>query len=206
MFAELPLFPDQASTMAHRVDNLLFFLLAVTGSVGLVVTLLIIIFAIKYRRRSEQERTPRILGSVKLELFWTLVPLGIFMVMFVWGASVFTAAVRPPDDAIEIYVVGKQWMWKVQHPGGQREINALHVPIGKPVKLTLISEDVIHDFAVPAFRLKVDVLPGRYVTTWFQATKIGTFHLFCDQYCGTNHSGMVGDVIVMKEEDYDRWL
>jgi cytochrome c oxidase subunit 2 len=206
MFAEIPLFPDQASTTAHRVDNLLFFLLAVSGSVGIVVTLLIIFFAVKYRRRSEHERTPRILGSVKLELAWTLIPLGIFMVMFVWGASVFTAASRPPDDAIEIYVVGKQWMWKIQHPEGQREINALHVPLGQAVKLTLISEDVIHDFAVPAFRLKVDVLPGRYVQAWFQTTKTGRFHIFCDQYCGTNHAGMVGDVVVMEQEEYGRWL
>jgi cytochrome c oxidase subunit 2 len=192
--------------MAHRVDNLFFFLCAVTGLAGIFVTLLIIVFAIKYRRRSEHDRTPRITGSVKLEMFWTLVPLAIFMVMFVWGASVFTAAARPPDDAIEIYVVGKQWMWKLQHPGGQREINELHVPIHTPVKLTLISEDVIHDFFVPAFRTKVDVLPGRYVTTWFQATKLGRFHLFCSQYCGTNHAGMVGDVVVMEQEDYGRWL
>src|SRR5262249_46433938 len=183
-----------------------FFLCAVTGSVGLFITLLIIVFAVKYRRRSEGERTPRITGSVKLELFWTLGPLCVFMVMFVWAASVYTAAVRPPDDATEIYVVGKQWMWKVQHPGGQREINELHVPINRPVKLTLISEDVIHDFFVPAFRSKIDVLPGRYVTTWFEPTKLGHFHLFCAQYCGTNHSGMVGDVVVMEQEDYGRWL
>jgi cytochrome c oxidase subunit 2 len=206
MFADVPLFPDQASTMARRVDHLLFFLCAVTGVVSLVVTLVIIVFAVKYRRRSEHDRTPRILGSMKLEAAWSLIPLGIFLVMFVWGASVYTAASRPPDDALEIYVVGKQWMWKVQHPGGQREINALTVPIGKPIKLTLISEDVIHDFAVPAFRLKIDVLPGRYVSTWFEATKVGSFHIFCDQYCGTNHAGMVGKVNVMKQVDYNSWL
>jgi cytochrome c oxidase subunit 2 len=206
MFAELPLFPDQASTTAQRVDHLFFFLCAVTGTVAMGVTIVILVFAVKYRRRSESDRTPRILGSFRLEAAWSLIPLAIFLVMFVWGASVYTAASRPPDDAIEIYVVGKQWMWKVQHPGGQREIKALHVPIGKPIKLTLISEDVIHDFAVPAFRLKIDVLPGRYVTMWFEATKLGYFHLFCDQYCGTDHAGMVGEVVVMKQEDYDRWL
>ncbi|HMF14917.1 MAG TPA: cytochrome c oxidase subunit II, partial [Gemmataceae bacterium] len=200
------LFPDQASTMARRVDGLFFFTCAVTGTVGVFVTLLIIVFAVKYRRGSGAERTPRILGSLRLELTWTLIPFGIFMVMFVWGASVYTAASRPPDDAIEVYVVGKQWMWKLQHTGGQREINALTVPVSKAVKLTLISEDVIHDFAVPAFRLKIDVLPGRYVSTWFEATKVGEFHIFCDQYCGTNHSGMVGKVVVMKQEDYDSWL
>src|SRR5262249_30641106 len=206
MFAQLPLFPDQGSTLAPRVDNLFFFLCAVTGSVGLFITLLIIVFAVKYRRRSEGERTPRMTGSVKLELFWTLGPLCVFMVMFVWGASVYTAAVRPPDDATEIYVVGKQWMWKVQHPGGQREINELHVPVNQPVKLTLTSEDVIHDFFVPAFRTKVDVLPNRYVHTWFHATKPGRYHILCAQYCGTNHSAIVGEVVVMEQADYEDWL
>jgi cytochrome c oxidase subunit 2 len=206
MFAEVPLFPDQASTMAERVDRLLYFLLGVTGFMGLLVTALIIVFMIKYRRRSENERTPRILGSMRLELFWTITPFFIFLIMFAWGASIYTSAARPPDDALQVYIVGKQWMWKIQHPNGQREIRQLHVPRGTPVRLTLISEDVIHDFAVPAFRLKVDVLPGRYVQAWFEATKTGRFHIFCDQYCGTNHSGMVGEVVVMEPEDYGRWL
>jgi cytochrome c oxidase subunit 2 len=203
---DVPLFPDQASTQAPRVDNLFFFLLAVTGSIGLVVSVLVIYFAVRYRRRAGNEQTPRILGSIGLEMAWSIVPLCFFLVMFIWGASVYTAAARPPDDAIEIYVVGKQWMWKVQHQGGQREINKLHVPIHTPIKLTLISEDVIHDFFVPAFRTKIDVLPGRYVTTWFEPTKIGRFHLFCGQYCGTNHAGMIGQVVVMDKDDYGRWL
>jgi len=193
-------------TNAPRVDALFFFLLGVTGFVALLVAVLIVTFAVRYRRRGDGQPTPRIPGSIRLELFWTVVPLLIFLVMFVWGASVYFAQVQPPEDAIEVYVVGKQWMWKVQHPGGQREINALHVPVDMPVKLTLTSEDVIHDFFVPAFRMKVDVLPERYVNTWFQATKPGRYDLFCAQFCGTNHSGMVGEVIVMTRRDYDAWL
>ncbi|HEV3261893.1 MAG TPA: cytochrome c oxidase subunit II [Gemmataceae bacterium] len=206
MFAQVPLFPEQASTIAGRVDGLFFFLIAVTGSVSVLVTVLIIFFAIKYRRRSAADRTPRILGSFRLEMFWTITPLFFFFVMFYWGASIYNEVSRPPDDAPEVYVVGKQWMWKIQHPDGQREINELHLPVGRPVKLILTSEDVIHDFFVPAFRTKVDVIPGRYVTTWFHPTRVGTYHLFCAQYCGTNHSGMVGSVVVMERQDYDDWL
>ncbi|HEV3202823.1 MAG TPA: cytochrome c oxidase subunit II [Gemmataceae bacterium] len=206
MFAEIPLFPEQASTSAQRVDGLLFFLLGVSGFFSLLIAGLVIFFSVKYRRRSAADRPPRITGSIKLEIFWSVVPLGITLVMFFWGASVFFHLSRPPDNALEVYVVGKQWMWKMQHPDGQREINELHVPIGQPVKLILTSEDVIHDFFVPAFRTKVDVLPGRYVQTWFQATKTGQYHLFCSQYCGTNHSGMVGTVIVQEPTEYYRWL
>lgn len=206
MFAQVPLFPDQASTSAERVDALFFFILAIIGSVALLVTVLIGYFSVRYRRRSLVARTPSIRGSIGLETFWTIMPLLIFLGMFLWGARLYFSMARPPDDAMEIYVVGKQWMWKLQHMDGQREINTLHVPIGRAVKLTLTSEDVIHDFAVPAFRLKIDVLPGRYVHTWFQATRIGEYHLFCDQYCGTNHSGMVGKVIVMDPQAYEAWL
>jgi cytochrome c oxidase subunit 2 len=206
MYAQVTLFPEQASTTAGKVDALFFFLLAVTGFAALLVTVLVIYFSVHYRRRPDGPAPPRILGSLKLETFWTVVPLLVFLVMFAWGASVFFFQVQPPENAIEVWVVGKQWMWKVQHPGGQREINELHVPVDTPVKLTLTSEDVIHDFFVPAFRAKVDVLPGRYVQTWFQATKPGRYHLFCAQYCGTNHSGMVGEVVVMARRDYEDWL
>jgi cytochrome c oxidase subunit 2 len=206
MFAEVPLFPEQASTSAERVDALFFFLFAVTGFFTVLIATLVIYFAVKYRRRSHAVRPPRIVGSLRLEVFWTVIPFLLSMVMFVWGASVFFHLSRPPDDSMEVFVVGKQWMWKVQHPGGQREINELHVPVGTPVKLTLTSEDVIHDFFVPAFRVKVDVLPGRYVHTWFRPTKPGRYHLFCSQYCGTNHSGMVGTVIVQRPSDYREWL
>jgi len=206
MFAEIPLFPEQASTHAERVDTLFFFLLAVTGAVAILVTVLVIYFAVRYRRRPGGPPTPRILGSVWLETFWSVFPFLIFLIMFAWGAQVYFVLTEPPADALEIYVVGRQWMWKVQHPEGHREINELHVPRGKAVKLTLTSEDVIHDFSVPAFRTKIDVLPGRYVHTWFQATKTGRFHLYCAQYCGTNHAGMIGSIVVMEPSEYAAWL
>jgi cytochrome c oxidase subunit 2 len=206
MFADVPLFPEQASTTAQRVDALFFFLCTVCGTMAILIAALVIFFAFKYHRRSEDERTPRILGNNRLEWFWTISPLFVFLIMFLWGANIYTSVALPPPDAAEIFVVGKQWMWKIQHPSGQREINELHIPVDQPVKLTLTSEDVIHDFAVPAFRTKIDVIPGRYVQTWFQPTKIGRYHLFCSQYCGTSHSNMVGTVIVMEREEYREWL
>ena len=145
-------------------------------------------------------------GSLALELLWSFIPLVIAMVMFVWGAKVFFDLYRPPAGAMEIYVVGKQWMWKVQHADGQREINELHVPVGRPVKLIMGSEDVIHSFYIPAFRVKADVIPGRYNTLWFEATKPGRYHLFCAEYCGTKHSGMIGWVMAMEPADYQAWL
>src|SRR5262249_33780491 len=150
--------------------------------------------------------TPRITGLPPLEWAWTLGPLLPFAVMFFWGASVYTDNFRPPADAYEVFVVGKQWMWKVQHAGGQREINELQPPVGRPGTVTLISEDVIHDFGIPAFRSKIDVLPGRYVSTWYLPTQTGRFHLFCDQYCGTGHAQMVGTVIVLPPDEHERWL
>lgn len=206
MYFPIPLFPEQASTAAERVDALLAFLLTVSALITLLIAAAIVYCAIKYRRRPGQERPPRIPGSVVLETVWTAIPLVIGLVMFGWGLQVYSYISRPPADALEIYVVGKQWMWKIQHPEGQREINELHVPLDQPVKLTLISEDVIHDFFVPAFRIKVDVLPHRYVQTWFQATKVGQYRLFCSQYCGLNHSGMTGTVYVMQPQDYQAWL
>jgi len=208
LFADtgVPLIPDQASAHAGKVDALFLFLLAVTGGVGLVVTLLLVAFAARYRRRTAFDETPRITGFPLLEWAWTLGPLLPFAVMFGWGLSTYGDNFRPPPDAPEVFVVGKQWMWKVQHPGGQREVNELHLPVGRPVKLTLISEDVIHDFAVPAFRQKIDVLPGRYVSTWYHPTRVGRFHLFCDQFCGTAHAQMVGAVVVMPPEEYEAWL
>jgi cytochrome c oxidase subunit 2 len=149
---------------------------------------------------------PDIRQSLLLEWAWTLSPLAIFTVMFAWGSEVYFSAFVPPQDATPIYVVAKQWMWKFQHPEGQREINTLHVPVGAPIKLLMISEDVIHSFFVPAFRSHMDVLPQRYTSVWFQATRPGSYHLFCSQYCGTDHAGMVGTVIVMDPTDYQRWL
>lgn len=203
---EIVFFPENASTTASSVDNLLFALLAVCGTVGLGVASLLIGFAIRYRRRSDSETPAAMPGSTKLELLWTVTPLVIFLGFFVWGVSVYFQAFRAPDDATVIYGMGKQWMWKFQHPEGQREINTLHVPVGRPFKLLLTSEDVIHSFFVPDFRIHMDVLPGRYTSVWFEATKPGEFHLFCSQYCGTDHSAMIGKVIAMESKDYERWL
>ena len=202
---KLPLFPEQASTVAGQVDALYLFLVLITTFFSLLVALLILFFAIKYKRRPGHV-AKQIHGSTLLEITWTVIPLGISMVIFAWGAALYFHIERPPANSLEVYGVGKQWMWKFEHPGGQREINSLHVPTGRPVKVTLISQDVIHDFFVPAFRVKQDVLPSRYTTSWFEATLPGTYHLFCSQYCGTKHSGMIGDVVVMKPQDYETWL
>jgi cytochrome c oxidase subunit 2 len=206
MFAQVPLFPEQASEMSGRVDRLFLFITAVTGAMAVLITILIFAFSIAYRRRSEHRDTTEVHPAQWLEWFWTLTPLAVFLVMFVWGASVYTSAYMPPEGAEEVFVVGKQWMWKIQHPGGQREINKLHIPVNRPVKLTMTSEDVIHSFYVPAFRSKQDVIPGRYTQIWFSPNKVGTYHLFCAEYCGTGHSKMVGEVIVMDEDDYRAWL
>jgi|SRR5579883_220469 len=202
----LPLFPEQASTHAENVDNLFFFILAVTGGVGLFVTVLLIVFVARYRRRHITDRTPRITGFPLLEWSWTLGPLVPFTAMFIWGLSTYAENFQPPPDSYEVFIVGKQWMWKVQHPSGQREINELHLPADRPVKVTLISEDVVHDFGVPAFRSKIDVLPGRYVSTWYQPTQPGQYRMFCDQYCGDQHASMVGSVIVMRPDEHAAWL
>ena len=206
MLAQIIFFPHEASTTARYVDWLLYFLLSVTGFVGLLVAVLLITFAIRYRRRPGTPNPPPVPANPRLELFWTLTPLAIFMVMFVWGATIYFGAYRAPDDAIVIYGIGKQWMWRFQHPEGQREINELHVALGQPFKVVLTSEDVIHSFFVPDFRVHMDVLPARYTSTWFQPTRVGTYHLFCSQYCGTGHANMVGRVVVMEAADYQNWL
>jgi cytochrome c oxidase subunit II len=200
------LFPDQASTIAPKVDALFFYLCAVTVFFTFLIFVLILFFAIKYRRKSDSDRPADIHPSKILEIIWIVIPLLICVVMFVWGAIIFVNNSRPPADAMEINVVGKQWMWKIQHGDGQREINELHIPVGKPVKLIMTSQDVIHDFFVPAFRVKMDVIPGRYSTEWFEATKPGEYHLFCSQFCGTLHAAMIGKVVVMEPDKYQAWL
>src|SRR5258705_2283660 len=165
MLERLGLMPPQASTVAFQVDMLYAFLLAVTAFFAILIAGAVIGFSIKYRRRSDDDRTPHIHGSTALELTWSIIPFGITMIMFFWGAHLFVTLKRPPDDSLQVNVVGKQWMWKVQHLEGRREINELHVPLGRPVKVTLTSEDVIHSFYVPAFRIKQDAVPGRYTTT-----------------------------------------
>jgi cytochrome c oxidase subunit 2 len=206
MFSGIPLFPAAASSMAGRVDALYFFLIGITAFFSMLIAGLIVYYAVKYRRRAPRSVGTRIHGGFVLEIVWTVIPLLITMVIFVWGASIFFAMTHPPAETLNIYVVGKQWMWKFQHLDGQREINELHVPLGRDVKLIATSEDVIHDVFVPAFRVKVDVIPGRYVSIWFRATKPGRYHLFCAEYCGTKHSGMIGEVIVMEPADYQAWL
>jgi len=206
MWDKFQLFPEKASTIAGGVDNLYFFLVAVSAFFATVIFTLVFIFAIKYRRRSKDEVPKPVHGSLKLEIFWSVMPGLIALFIFVWGAAVYFRNYNPPEGAMEVFVVGKQWMWKLQHPEGQREINELHVPVGRPVKLTMTTEDVIHSFYVPAFRIKQDVVPGKYTTMWFQADKPGKYHLFCAEYCGTQHSGMRGWVHVMEPVDYENWL
>jgi cytochrome c oxidase subunit 2 len=206
MFTNFPFFPQQASEQAGQIDALYFFLVAVTGFFAVLIAVLVTVFAVKFHRRHGDEVGDAIHGSLVLELLWTFIPLGICLVMFVWGAQVFFHMTRPPKGAMEIFIVGKQWMWKAQHMDGAREINELHVPIGRPVKLVMGSEDVIHSFFIPDFRVKADVIPGRYNTMWFTATKPGKYHLFCTQYCGTKHSAMIGTVTAMDPSDYQAWL
>lgn len=191
--------------MAAQVDWLYFYLLAVSAFFTLAIWAAVVFFATRYRR-SKHPVPVQIEGSMKLEVAWSVIPLVIAMTMFVWGATIFFSMNRPPRGALEVYVVGKQWMWKFEHVGGQREINELHVPVGRDVRLNMISQDAIHSFYVPAFRVKQDVLPGRYTTLWFRATKPGRYHLFCAEYCGTKHSGMIGWVEVMEPAQYQVWL
>jgi cytochrome c oxidase subunit 2 len=204
--AVIQLFPEQASTSAAKVDALFVFLLVVSAFFATLIAGSLVFFAIRYRKGTEADRSSPLEGSLKLELLWTGIPFVLAMVMFVWGASVFFHLSRPPDDTMAIHVVGKRWMWKLQHMNGRREINELHVPVGRAVKLNMTSEDVIHSFYIPAFRIKQDVLPQRYSTTWFKATKPGKYHLFCAEYCGTKHSQMGGWIHVMEPADFEDWL
>ena len=202
-----PLFPEEASSLASQVDHLTLAWLGVSLFFSLLIAGLILYFFVHYRRRSQGEvGSTKHVNTLPLELLWSVIPLIIALGMFAWGAKVFFVAFRPPANAVEYWVTGRQWMWKIQHPEGVREINTLHVPVGQPVKLTMTSEDVIHSFYLPSFRVKSDVLPGRYTTVWFTPTKVGTYHLFCAEYCGAEHSLMKGSVIVLPPEEYERWL
>jgi cytochrome c oxidase subunit 2 len=203
---EFRLFPEQASSLSSQVDYLLYFLLAVAAFFTVLIFGAITYFSVRYRRRSEHELPRPVHAGLTLEILWSVIPFGLAMVMFTWGASIFFKMHRPPDNSLQIYVVAKQWMWKLQHMQGQREINELHVPVGRPVKLIMTSEDVIHSFYVPAFRIKQDVIPGRYTTIWFNPTKPGRYHLFCAEYCGTDHSGMTGWINVMEPQAFEAWL
>jgi cytochrome c oxidase subunit 2 len=201
-----PLVPPQASTLAGRVDQLLVAWLVLAGGVSLAVVALVVGFGIRYRRNSSAKRERRVAPVRAIEYTWTLVPLGLFIAMFGWAAWLFYQQYNPPPRALTIYAVGKMWMWKLQQPGGQRELNQLHVPAGQPVKVVLTSEDAIHSFYVPAFRIKQDAFPGRYTALWFQATIPGRYHLYCAEYCGFDHARMAGTVTVMAPADYQAWL
>jgi len=205
MFDNFPLWPQRASTMAGNVDALYIFLLIVSGLMTLLIFVCVVFFAAKFRHRPGVQAEP-IEGSTPLELTWSIIPMGVFLAIFFWGAVVFFQERTPPRGATEVYVVAKQWMWKLEHAEGQREINELHVPVGRDVKMIMTSQDAIHSFYVPAFRIKQDVLPGRYTVAWFRATKPGTYHLFCAEYCGTQHSGMIGSVVVMEPAQYELWM
>jgi len=205
MLDNFPLWPERASTLASNVDALYIFLLIVSALMTTMIYIAIIYFAARYRRQ-KGVLAEQIEGSTPLELTWSVIPFIVFMVIFLWGAVVYFKGRTPPRDSTEVYVVAKQWMWKLEHAEGQREINELHVPVGRDVKLIMTSQDVIHSFYVPAFRMKQDVLPGRYTMAWFHATKPGTYHLFCAEYCGTQHSGMIGSIVVMEPAQYEAWM
>jgi len=206
-----PFFPDAASTIAGSVDALYFAWIGLSGIVALAVAVLIVVFAVRYRAGSRAARS--ILDPAaherrmrRIEVAWTLAPLGIFLGMFGWSALVYYRAIAVPADALPVYVVAKQWMWHAEHPAGEREINELHIPSGRPVELIMTSQDVIHSLSIPGFRIKQDVLPGRYTTLWFTATRPGEYHLFCTQFCGASHSRMVGRVVVLEPARYAQWL
>ena len=193
-----PLIPDQASSIAGKVDALYWTLVGITIFFTTLICFLVIFFSVKYRRGSSARRDNPVANNLKIEMLWIFIPFVIVMGIFAWSTMLFFEMYNPPTDASDVYVVGKQWMWYLQHPEGNREINELHVPLGRPVRLTMTSQDVIHSFFLPAMRVKQDVLPGRYTTLWFEPTRVGTYHLFCAEYCGTNHSSMIGSVIVME--------
>ena len=206
MQAQLPLSPDQASNFAPTVDAVFLYVTAICLFFAVAITIAIIVFFFKYRRRRPDEIGAPIHGDMRLETAWIVVPLILALSMFAAGAVVYVDFRRVPMDTLDIYVVGKQWMWRIQQPTGLREINELHVPMGRNVKLILASEDVVHDFSIPAFREKMDVVPGRYNVLWFRPTKPGRYRFFCQQYCGTNHARMVGWVTVMEPTEYAQWL
>ncbi len=202
----LNLLPPTASAYADELNDFFWVMVALCALVAVGIAVFIVYCAVRYRRRGPNELPEQIQGNNRLEWTWTIVPAVLFLGMFGWGAKTYFDVEEPPPNTLNVWVVGKQWMWKIEHPDGIREINTLHVPINRAVRLTMISEDVIHDFFVPAFRMKQDVLPNRYMTIWFKATKAGKYHLFCAEYCGTKHSGMIGWVYAMNAHDYQLWL
>jgi cytochrome c oxidase subunit 2 len=206
MFSGFSLFPEQASSLAPEIDNLYLGVITITAFFAIIVVVCVTYFAIKYRDHTGDKVGAPITGSVPLELGWSLIPFFISIGIFVWASVVFFHIVRAPDQTLDIYSTGKRWMWRFQHIDGQIEINELHVPVGRAVRVVFTSEDVLHDLFIPAFRVKADAVPGRYSAIWFEPTKVGEYHLFCAEYCGTRHSGMIGTVYVMEQADYQAWL
>ncbi len=218
----LPIIPEMAAEGAYHFEALFWYISITCGVVGTGLYAALLYFCVRYRRGATSGSTPRILGSVRLELTWTVLPLLVFLTYYAWGAYIFNKAAHPPEDAMEVFVIGKQWMWKAQYPNGQRviiggnprnmteaernSIGRLVLPKGRPVKITITSEDVIHDFGIPAFRSKMDAIPGRYTQVWYHPTRLGEYDIFCDQYCGTWHSLMVGKVKVVEEKEFDEWM
>jgi len=206
MLSSIPIFPAQASTFAADVDKLYFLILAVTSFFAIAVVIFVAVFAIKYQDHEGTQVGAPIHGSIPLELAWSFIPFVISIGIFAYATVVYFELVRPPAETLQIYSTGKRWMWRFQHINGRAEINELHVPKGRAVKITFTSEDVLHDIYIPAFRVKADAIPGRYSEIWFEPSKLGDFHLFCAEYCGTKHSGMIGRVVVMEPRDYQAWL
>lgn len=202
----MPLYPESASNFAPDVDGLMLFIIGVCIFFAVVITVAIVYFFFRYKRKTPDEIGAPIHGDLRLEIMWIVLPFFLLMAMFGWGAVIYVDYRHTPSDTLDVYVIGKQWMWKLEQPNGRREINELHVPVNRNVRLILASEDVIHDFSVPAFRVKMDVVPGHYNSMWFKPTKAGRYHFFCSQYCGTSHAIMGGWVTVMEPDEYSAWL
>ncbi|MFZ5779958.1 MAG: cytochrome c oxidase subunit II [Pseudomonadota bacterium] len=202
----IALWPEQASAYAAELDRLVLGVTVLIVLLSAPVFVLIVVFAVKYRRGRAADRSHRTNRRLGMEISWAVIPFVLLIGFYVWAARLFFDAQSPPADAIEIQVLAKQWMWKFQHAGGQREINELHVPTGQPVRLTMASQDVIHSLYVPALRLKQDVVPGRYTTMWFKADKPGAYALECAEFCGADHAVMGGRLLVLRPADYAAWL
>jgi len=204
--SEMPLYPEQASNFAPQVDNLVLFMIAVCLVFAVAICAAVIYFMFRYQRERPDEIGVPIHGDLRLEIAWIVLPFFLLLAMFGWGAAIYVDYRHTPADTLDIYVIGKQWMWKLQQPDGRKEINELHIPVNRNIRLIMASEDVIHDFSVPSFRVKMNVVPGHYNNMWFRPTRPGRYHFFCSQYCGTNHAVMGGWVTVMEPDDYAKWL
>lgn len=198
--------PPAYSTIANDVDNLFYFILYLSLAFFVIVTVGSLYLAIRYRHKGKRKLTSGLSHNIPLEIIWTLIPTILVFIIFAWGFRDFLRMQVVPKDAMEIKVTAQKWFWSFEYPGGINEVNKLVVPVNKPVKLLMSSTDVIHSFFVPAFRTKMDVLPNRYTTLWFEATQEGEFEIYCTEYCGKGHSEMTGSVVVMREQDYLNWL